>query len=200
LKATVEAFSRAYAAASRDQQAALRVWMRNIILRGIARRDDLAKCRRGEKESIEARDRRLSSSVSAFDELQSDGEETEGRRLVQPENQQLSYQVSDYTGPRKGSKGNRLNGFLRSNSQALKGKGMSLLPADIVSWECSKMPRGHSKRSNPKTRPARKCWAQDSISTWRPRSERWLPQSHLVKVEPENAGWLDQSGICDTPS
>ncbi|HEY5741295.1 MAG TPA: hypothetical protein VIS99_02035 [Terrimicrobiaceae bacterium] len=33
--------------------------MRNIILPGIARRDDLAKARRSEKESVVARDRRI---------------------------------------------------------------------------------------------------------------------------------------------
>jgi hypothetical protein len=59
LKATVEEFSRAYAAASLDEQAALRVWMRNIILPGKARRDDLASARRTEKESVAARDRRI---------------------------------------------------------------------------------------------------------------------------------------------
>ena len=59
LKATVEAFSQAYAAASPDAQAALRVWMRNIILPGIARREDLARARRSEKESVAERDRRI---------------------------------------------------------------------------------------------------------------------------------------------
>jgi len=55
----VETFSRAYAAASPDQQAALRVWMRNIILPGIVRRSDLDRVRRSERESVAARDRRI---------------------------------------------------------------------------------------------------------------------------------------------
>jgi hypothetical protein len=59
LKATVDDFSRAYAAASPDEQAELRVWMRNIILPGIVRRTDLDRVRRSEKGSIEARDRRI---------------------------------------------------------------------------------------------------------------------------------------------
>jgi hypothetical protein len=59
LKATVDDFSRAYAAASPDEQAQLRVWMRNIILPGIVRRTDLNRVRRSEKESIETRDRRI---------------------------------------------------------------------------------------------------------------------------------------------
>jgi hypothetical protein len=59
LKATVEAFSRAYAAASPDEQAALGVWMRGIILLEKVGRKDLARCRRAERESVEARDRRI---------------------------------------------------------------------------------------------------------------------------------------------
>jgi hypothetical protein len=46
LKATVEAFARAYEAASPDEQAELRVWMRKIVMPNKARRTDLAK-RRG---------------------------------------------------------------------------------------------------------------------------------------------------------
>jgi hypothetical protein len=59
LKATVEEFSRAYAVASPDEQVALRVWMRGIILPGKVSRKDLARCRRNEKESVAARDRRI---------------------------------------------------------------------------------------------------------------------------------------------
>jgi hypothetical protein len=39
--------------------AALRVWMRKIILPGKIRRDDLARARRSEKDRITARDRRI---------------------------------------------------------------------------------------------------------------------------------------------
>ena len=59
MKATIEEFSRAYAAASPDQQAALRVWMRGVILPGKVSRKDLDRCRRAEKEKIAARDRRI---------------------------------------------------------------------------------------------------------------------------------------------
>ena len=59
MKATVEAFSRAYEKATPDKQAALRVWMHNIVLPGKIRRRDLDPVRRSEKESIEARDRRI---------------------------------------------------------------------------------------------------------------------------------------------
>jgi hypothetical protein len=59
LKATIEEFARAYEAASPDEQAAPRAWMRNIILPGIARRVDMDRVRRSEKESIEARDGRI---------------------------------------------------------------------------------------------------------------------------------------------
>jgi hypothetical protein len=59
MKPAVEAFSRAYEKATSDKQAALRAWMRNIILPGIARRVDMDRFRRSEKESIEARDRRI---------------------------------------------------------------------------------------------------------------------------------------------
>ena len=53
----VERFSRAYEAANAEDQAALRAWMRGVILPGNLRRKDLARCRRAEKDSIEARDR-----------------------------------------------------------------------------------------------------------------------------------------------
>ena len=58
-KSIVEAFSRGYEAASPDEQAALRVWMRNIIRPQKEPRVDVAKARRFEKDSIEARDRRM---------------------------------------------------------------------------------------------------------------------------------------------
>jgi hypothetical protein len=54
-KSIVETFSRAYAAASPDEQAALRVWMCNIILPRKERRNDLVKSRRSEKDSIDRR-------------------------------------------------------------------------------------------------------------------------------------------------
>jgi hypothetical protein len=56
---TVEAFAKAYAEASPDEQAELRVWMRKIVLPGKARRDDIALARRIEKESIKACDKRI---------------------------------------------------------------------------------------------------------------------------------------------
>jgi hypothetical protein len=59
LKATVEAFSEAYSKATSDEQAALRAWMRGIILPGKWNPEDLEKCRKNEKGSIEARDRRI---------------------------------------------------------------------------------------------------------------------------------------------
>jgi hypothetical protein len=59
LKATVEEFARAYEAASPDEQTALRARMRNIILPAKIRRSDMGKVRRSEKESIDARDRRI---------------------------------------------------------------------------------------------------------------------------------------------
>jgi hypothetical protein len=58
-KNPVESFSRAYAAASPDEQAALRVWMRNMVLPQKERRRDVAKARRSEKDRIEAGDRRI---------------------------------------------------------------------------------------------------------------------------------------------
>jgi hypothetical protein len=59
VRATVDEFSRAYESASPEEQAALRVWMRKIILPGKIRRDDLARARRSEKDRITARDRRI---------------------------------------------------------------------------------------------------------------------------------------------
>jgi hypothetical protein len=59
LKATVEELSRAYAAATPDEQAALRVWMRGVILPGKVSRKDLTRSRRNEKESVAARDCRI---------------------------------------------------------------------------------------------------------------------------------------------
>ena len=59
LKATVEAFSRAYEAATPDEQAALRAWMRSIILPRDFRRSGLGRVRRTEKESVVARDHRI---------------------------------------------------------------------------------------------------------------------------------------------
>jgi hypothetical protein len=47
----VETFSRAYEAASPDEKAALRVWMRNIIRPQKEPRVDVAKARRFEKDS-----------------------------------------------------------------------------------------------------------------------------------------------------
>jgi hypothetical protein len=55
----VETFSRAYAAASPDEQAALRAWMRDIILPRKQRRKDMIRSLRSEKNSIAARDRRI---------------------------------------------------------------------------------------------------------------------------------------------
>jgi len=55
----VETFSRAYDAASPNQQAALRAWMRDIILPRKQRRKDIIRSLRSEKNSIAARDRRI---------------------------------------------------------------------------------------------------------------------------------------------
>jgi hypothetical protein len=55
----VETFSRAYDAASPNQQAALRAWMRDIILPRKQRRKDIIRSLRSEKDSIAARDRRI---------------------------------------------------------------------------------------------------------------------------------------------
>ena len=59
VKATVKAFSRAYEEATPDEQAALRMWMRSIVIPTRLRRGNLAIARRNEKESIAARDRRI---------------------------------------------------------------------------------------------------------------------------------------------
>jgi hypothetical protein len=58
-KSIVDTFSRAYSSASPDEQAALRVWMRNIIRPQKEPRVDVAKARRFEKDTVEARDRRM---------------------------------------------------------------------------------------------------------------------------------------------
>ena len=58
-KNLAETFSRTYGGASPEERAALRVWMRDIILPRTERRNDLAKSRRYEKDSIAARDRRI---------------------------------------------------------------------------------------------------------------------------------------------
>jgi hypothetical protein len=49
-KKIVDTFSRAYAEASPEEQAALRVWMRNTIRRQKAPRVDVAKARRFKKD------------------------------------------------------------------------------------------------------------------------------------------------------
>ena len=59
MKATVDEFAKAYAAASLDEQAEIRLWMRRIILPSELPRTDLARAKRSEKESIIARDRRI---------------------------------------------------------------------------------------------------------------------------------------------
>jgi hypothetical protein len=51
----VETFSRAYDAASPNQQAALRAWMRDIIVPRKQRRKDIIRSLRSEKDSIAAR-------------------------------------------------------------------------------------------------------------------------------------------------
>jgi hypothetical protein len=58
-KSIVETFSRVYAEASPEEQAALRVWMRNNIRPQKELRVDVAKARPFEKDSVEARDRRM---------------------------------------------------------------------------------------------------------------------------------------------
>jgi hypothetical protein len=58
-KSIVETFSRAYAGASPDEKAALRAWMRDIVLPRKEGRNDLARSRRSEKDSVAARDRRI---------------------------------------------------------------------------------------------------------------------------------------------
>ena len=68
-------FSALYAAASPEEQAALRVWMRDIVLPRTERRNDLAKSRRYEKDSVAARDRR----ILEFDEPQSGSQDAQRR-------------------------------------------------------------------------------------------------------------------------
>ena len=58
-KSIVDTFSRAYSSASPDEQALLRVWMRDIIRPQNKPRVDVAKARRFEKDSVEARNRRI---------------------------------------------------------------------------------------------------------------------------------------------
>jgi hypothetical protein len=55
----LKAFPALYATAVLEEQAALRVWMRNIVLPRKEGRNDLAKSRRSEKDSVAARDRRI---------------------------------------------------------------------------------------------------------------------------------------------
>jgi hypothetical protein len=55
----VETFSALYGAASPEEQAALRVWMRDIVLPRKEGRNNLARSRRSEKDSVAARDRRI---------------------------------------------------------------------------------------------------------------------------------------------
>jgi hypothetical protein len=63
-KSIVETFSRAYAAARPDEQAALRVWMRNIVVPQMEPRKDLSRSRRSEKDSVAACDRRILEFLS----------------------------------------------------------------------------------------------------------------------------------------
>ena len=58
-KSIVETFSRAYEAADAEEQAALRVWMRDVILPQRKPRKDLKLSRRCEKDLIAACDRRI---------------------------------------------------------------------------------------------------------------------------------------------
>ena len=58
-KSIIDTFSRAYSLASPEEQAALRVWMRNIIRPQREPRNDVAKARRFEKDGVEARNRRI---------------------------------------------------------------------------------------------------------------------------------------------
>jgi hypothetical protein len=51
--------ARAYAEASPEEQAALRAWMRDIVLPRKVGRNDIAKSRRSEKDSIAPRDQRI---------------------------------------------------------------------------------------------------------------------------------------------
>ena len=58
-KSIVETFSRAYEAVSPEEQAELRVWMRNVILPQKKPRKNLKLSRRCEKDIIAACDRRI---------------------------------------------------------------------------------------------------------------------------------------------
>ena len=58
-KSIVETFSRAYEAASPEEQAALRVWMRDVILPQKKPRKNLKLSKRCEKDIIAACDRRI---------------------------------------------------------------------------------------------------------------------------------------------
>jgi hypothetical protein len=58
-KSIIDTFSRAYSLASPDEQAALRVWMRDIILPQRKPRKNLEMSRRCEKDVIAACDRRI---------------------------------------------------------------------------------------------------------------------------------------------
>ena len=58
-KSIIDTFSRAYSLASPDEQAALRVWMRDIILPQRKPRKNLEMSRRCEKDAIAACDRRI---------------------------------------------------------------------------------------------------------------------------------------------
>jgi hypothetical protein len=59
VKPTVETFAKAYEEASPDEQAALRAWMRNIVLPRDFPRSDLSRVRMNEKENVAARDQRI---------------------------------------------------------------------------------------------------------------------------------------------
>jgi hypothetical protein len=96
-KSIVETFSRAYAGASPEEQAALRVWMRDIILPQKEPRKDLALSRRCEKDTIAACDRRilefpLSMSPKRWPDAQ-------GRGLVRSQNHRLLHRVSSQASP-----------------------------------------------------------------------------------------------------
>ena len=58
-KPLVETFSHAYEAASPDEKAVLRVWMRDTVLPRKEGRNDLTKSPRSEKDSVAARDQRI---------------------------------------------------------------------------------------------------------------------------------------------
>jgi hypothetical protein len=58
-KSIVDTFSHAYAAASPEEQAALRVWMREIVVPQREPRKDLSRSRRSEKGSVATCDRQI---------------------------------------------------------------------------------------------------------------------------------------------